>query len=104
MNTAVIIAQGKQYVVTEGQKVKIEKLAGEAGEAVTFDQVLLTSDGTKTEIGTPTLAQVTVSGEIVSQGRMPKVLAVRYKNKTRSYKKRGHRQAFTEVKITKIGA
>ncbi len=100
--TAVIIAAGKQYVVATGQKVKIEKLAGDAGQMVVFDQVLLTSDGTTSQIGTPTLAQASVSAQIVTQGRLPKVTAVRYKNKTRSYKTRGHRQAFTEVKIGQI--
>lgn len=102
---AVIATGGKQYIAKEGESLKIEKINGEKGDKVDFDKVLLIAedDGSKVEVGTPHL-ESKVSGEILEQGKGKKVTTVKFKNKI-GYKKRiGHRQEFTKVKITKIGA
>lgn len=99
---AVIETGSKQYRVTPGQKVKIEKLDAKAGDTVTFDQVLLTVDGEAMKLGTPTVAGATVTGKVLAQGRADKVIVFKYKSKTRRRKKNTHRQPFTEVEITGI--
>jgi len=102
MNLAVIETGGKQYLVSEGKKVKIEKIKGETGEKIKFDRVLLFFDGKKTAIGTPYLKGLLVEGEIIKSGRLKKVIVFRYHSKTRYRKKKGHRQHFSEVLIKKI--
>ncbi len=99
---AAIQTGGKQYLVSPGQKVRIEKIEGKEGDNVVFDKVLLTNDGLKTEIGMPLLEGAKVSGKIVSQGRGEKVLVLKFKNKVRYHRKKGHKQAYTEVEITNI--
>ena len=101
---AVIATGGKQYIAKEGDTLKIEKIDGEKGAAVTFDKVLLVAedDGSKVEVGTPELA-TKVTGEVVSQIKGKKVQTVKYKNKTRYKKRVNHRQFYTNVMITKIG-
>jgi len=99
---AVIKTGGKQYKVTAGQKVKIEKIPGKAGDDVLFEEVLLVSDDTKTQIGQPLVAGAKVAAKIVSQGRAKKVMTIHYKSKTRRKTKKGHRQAFTEILVDKI--
>lgn len=99
---SIIETGGKQYAVAVGDKVKIEKVAGEVGDSIVFDVVLLTASEDSAKIGTPYVAGAKVTGEIVTQGRAPKVISLRYKAKKRVRTKRGHRQPFTEVKITKI--
>ncbi len=97
---AVIVTGGKQYRVSEGDIIRVEKLAGEAGEKVTFDQVLAVSnDGLK--VGDD-VKGATVEAEVVRQGRARKVIVYKYKPKSGYHKKNGHRQYFTAVKITKI--
>jgi large subunit ribosomal protein L21 len=81
--------------------LKIEKIAGEVGEKVSFDEVLLVDDGSKVQLGTPTL-KASVSAEVVEQGRAQKVTVIRYRAKSRYFKKNGHRQPFTKVKITGV--
>lgn len=102
MAFAVIQTGGKQYRVEKGATIKIEKLSGEKGDKVTFDKVLLTDDGKSTNIGTPTVSGASVTGVVVTQGKQKKVDVVKYLQKSRYYKKRGHRQPFTEVKIESI--
>lgn len=102
MAFAVIKTGGKQYRVQSGDKVKVEKLEGKAGDAVSFDQVLLSVDGEAMKLGTPTVSGASVSGKIVEQGRHDKVIVFKYKNKTRRRTKNTHRQPFTEVEITGI--
>ncbi|KKS81960.1 MAG: 50S ribosomal protein L21 [Candidatus Wolfebacteria bacterium GW2011_GWC1_43_10] len=99
---AVIKTGGKQYLVSPSDKIRIEKLAGEPGSKIIFDKVLLTADDTKTAIGNPYLSGVVVEGEILKQARDRKKIVFKYHSKTRYRKTKGHRQYFTEVKITKI--
>ena len=99
---AVIKTGGKQYVVAPDTKLKIEKIKGEAGDTVSFDQVLLISDKDKTTLGTPIVQGVKVQGTIVRQTRDEKKLIFRYHSKVRYRKTKGHRQPLTEVKITGI--
>lgn len=101
---AVIATGGKQYRVSVGQTITIEKFkeALSKGDTVTFDKVLLTDNGKETAIGTPHLAGVTVTGEVVSVGRAPKVTVIKYKQKSRYFKKNGHQQPQLKVTITAI--
>ena len=100
---AIIATGGKQYKVAEGDVIRVEKLDVQAGDTVTFDQVLLVNNGSVVA-GNPTVAGATVSGSVVSQGKAKKVIVYKYKRKTGYHKKNGHRQLFTEVKIEKINA
>jgi len=102
MNFAVIETGGKQYRVSAGDKLKVEKLAGEAGGAVVFDKVLLVANGDKVQVGAPYVSGAAVKGTIVRQARARKVIVFRYHSKVRYRKKNGHRQQFTEVAIEKI--
>ena len=99
---AVIVSGGKQYKVSEGDVIRVEKLEVEEGAKITFDQVLLLQDGSL-KIGTPTVAHAQVSGTVLQNGKGKKVIVYRYKRKSGYHKKNGHRQLFTEVKIDKIG-
>ena len=100
---AVIATGGKQYKVSEGDVIRVEKLGIEAGESVVFDQVLVVS-GDEVKVGNPTVADATVSGTVMCEGKAKKVIVYRYKRKTGYHKKNGHRQAYTQVKIDKINA
>ena len=105
MKFAVIKTGGKQYRVAPGDVLRVEKLPeGEVGKVVTFSEVLLAEDGTETKLGTPHLAGASVTAEYVKLGKADKVLILKYKNKTRYRVKRGHRQPYSEVKITSINA
>ena len=99
---AVIVSGGKQYKVSEGDVIRVEKLEVEEGAKITFDQVLLLNDGSL-KIGPPTVANAKVSGTVLQNGKGKKVIVYRYKRKSGYHKKNGHRQLFTEVKIDKIG-
>ena len=99
---AIIATGGKQYKVSEGDIVKIEKIDAEAGAVVTFDQVIAVSDGSL-KVGSD-VASATVSATVMEQGRGKKVIVYKYKRKTGYHKKNGHRQAYTQVKIDKINA
>lgn len=100
---AVIATGGKQYKVSEGDIIRVEKLGAEADEKVTFDQVLLVSDA-DVKVGNPTIANASVEATVLSNGKAKKVIVYKYKRKTGYHKKNGHRQAYTEVKIDKINA
>ncbi len=100
---AIIATGGKQYKVSEGDIIKVEKLGIEADEKVTFDQVLLVSDS-DVKVGNPTVANASVEGTVLSNGRAKKIIVHKYKRKTGYHKKNGHRQSYTEVKIDKINA
>jgi len=100
---AVIQTGGKQYRVQEGDVLKIEKLAGEAGSTVEFDKVLLMGEGEQVEIGAPFLDGRKVTGTVRSQGRGPKVEIIKLRRRKHYRRTQGHRQAYTEVEITGIG-
>ena len=99
---AIIEACGKQYKVSEGDIVSLEKLEANVGEKVTFDQVLLLSDGEKVKVGTPTVKNAKVEATVVEQGKAKKIVVFKYKAKKNERKKQGHRQPYTKVKIEKI--
>ncbi len=102
MTLAVIKTGGKQYIVSPGDKIKIEKLEVKEGKETTFSEVLLLEKGRKIEIGTPFIKGAKVTGKVLSHGKRKKVIIFKYKSKKRYKKKKGHRQSFTEVEITKI--
>lgn len=104
MSLAIIKSGGKQYVVTEGAKVKMDKLAAEEGKKVSFSEVLLTNTGDKTSVGTPLVKGAKVEGKVVRQARYPKVFGAKVKAKKRYKKYFGHKQPYTEVEIAKITA
>lgn len=101
MKLAVIETGGKQYLISEGSKIQVEKLKGDAGSQIIFDKVLLIVDNTTLGIGKP-YYNTKVTAEIVAQKRLPKVTTFKYHSKTRYRKKRGHRQHVTIVKILEI--
>jgi len=101
MKLAVIKTGGKQYVIKEGDKLKLEKIIAKEGDSVEFDEVLLMVDkGVK--IGAPLVENAKVSAKVLKQGRFKKVVVFHYHSKTRYKKKAGHRQHFTEVEIVEI--
>lgn len=100
---AVIKTGGKQYLVIEGQKLKVEKLAGKEGDKVEFGEILMFQNG-KLQIGQPMVSGVKVEGRVLRQFKDKKKIVFKYKSKTRQDKLKGHRQNLTEVEITKISA
>ncbi len=103
-NFAVIETGGKQYKVASGQKIKVEKLDAETSGNFVFDKVLLLGDEESgdAKIGTPNVEGAKVEAKVLRQARDKKKIVFRYHSKTRYRKKKGHRQLFTEVEITKI--
>lgn len=101
---AVISTGGKQYRVSVGDEIFVEKLVGEAGEAIKFDQVLAVSDDNGLRAGNPDLEGAIVEGEIVKQGKQKKVIIFKYSAKKGYRNKNGHRQPYTRVRILKINA
>jgi large subunit ribosomal protein L21 len=101
MKLSVIKTGGKQYLVASGDVVTIEKMTGDykIGDKVVFDDVLLTTDDKDTNIGFPTVSGETVTAEIVDIGKAPTVTVIKYKAKSRYFKKRGHRQPYFQIKI-----
>ncbi len=97
---AIIATGGKQYKVSEGDIIKVEKIAGEAGDTVEFDNVLAVSDK-DLKVGAD-VKNATVSATVMQQGRGKKVTVYKYKPKSGYHKKNGHRQAYTQVRIEKI--
>lgn len=101
---AIIVTGGKQYKVSEGDTLFIEKLDVEAGEQVVFDQVLAVLDGDNATIGTPTVAGASVEANVVKNGKGKKIRIFKYNPKKGYRKRQGHRQPYTKVEITKITA
>ncbi len=99
---AIIATGGKQYKVSEGDIIRVEKLDAEAGAEVTFDNVIAVSSD-KLKVGKD-VSDATVTATVMDQGRGKKVVVYKYKRKTGYHKKNGHRQAYTQVKIEKINA
>ena len=111
-NFAIIQTGGKQYLVEEGATLKVEKIKGphsekgygtyNVGDKVVFDEVLLRDDGKATTLGGPFIKGAAVEAEIVKIARAKKVVVIKYKAKSNYFKKRGHKQPYFEVKITKL--
>jgi large subunit ribosomal protein L21 len=101
---AIIGTGGKQYKINEGEILRIEKIPGEAGDFVSFDQVLMFSDGKTVNIGRPLLDNVVVKGHIVQQEKAKKIIVFKYKKRKRYRKKQGHRQQLTAIMIDNIEA
>lgn len=101
---AVIVTGGKQYKVAEGQRLKVEKLDLATGESLTLDKVLLVADGDNVSIGAPVLESAKVTAEVLSHGRHDKIRIIKFRRRKHHMKRQGHRQWFTEIKITGITA
>ena len=99
---AVVNSGGKQYKVQQGQVLRVEKISGDVGNPVTFERVLMFSDGENVSIGQPALEDIAVEGHIVEQGKAKKIIVFKYKKRKRYRRKKGHRQEFTAVLIDSI--
>ena len=99
---AVIAASGRQYKVSPGDVIEVEKLADEEGGEVVFDKVLLVNDGATLDIGAPYVESGSVSGKIIAHGRARKIEVTKFKRRKRYLRRLGHRQSFTTVEITGI--
>ncbi|WP_166259065.1 50S ribosomal protein L21 [Marinobacter salicampi] len=99
---AVIVSGGKQHRVVEGETLKLEKIETETGATVEFDRVLLIADGDNVQVGAPIVEGAKVTAEVVSHGRADKIQIIKFRRRKHSMKRQGHRQWFTEVKITGI--
>lgn len=101
---AVIVTGGKQYKVAEGDTLFVEKLNAEEGSAVTFDQVLMVGEGDSVTVGAPTVEGAKVEAKVVKNGKAKKIYVFKMKRKKNERTKKGHRQPYTKVEITKINA
>ena len=101
---AVIITGGKQYKVSEGDTLKVEKLDVEAGKSIDFNDVLMIGNDDDVTIGTPLIAKAKVKATIVSHGRGKKIKIIKFKRRKHHMKRMGHRQSYTEIEITGIAA
>lgn len=101
---AVILSGGKQHRVEEGQTLKLEKIAADVGTTINFDQVLMVAKDGDVKLGAPILANSKVSAEVIRHGRGVKIKIIKFRRRKHHKKQMGHRQYFTEVKITGISA
>ena len=99
---AVVATGGKQYRVEPGGVLRIEKIGGEVGETISLDEVLMFSDGNDVKVGTPRLDNITVTANIVEQGKAKKIIVFKQKRRKRYRSKRGHRQEYTAIRIETI--
>lgn len=99
---AVFKTGGKQYRVSEGETLKIEKLEVEPGKKVTFNEVLMIADGENVQVGSPLVDKASVEAKVISQGKGKKVNILKFKRRKHYMKQQGHRQLFTEIQIGKI--
>lgn len=99
---AVIKTGGKQYRVSEGETIQVEKLPGDPGDKINFDDVLLVGGGDATKVGQPTVKGAAVTAEILSQDRGPKIIVFKMRRRKNYRRKAGHRQPYTRIKITSI--
>ncbi|MCZ6917347.1 MAG: 50S ribosomal protein L21 [Gemmatimonadetes bacterium] len=102
MAYAIFQAGGHQFRAEKGESIKLELMDGEPGTKVTFDQVLMTGDGDKIKTGKPTVKGASVTAEIVEHGKHPKIYVFKFKRRKNYRRKTGHRQKYTEVKITSL--
>mgnify|MGYP001819185144 CR=1 FL=1 len=101
---AVIVTGGKQYRVSQGDKVRVEKLDAAEGDSVELDQVLMIVDGDDIKIGAPAIEGGKVTAEVKTHGRSDKVNIIKFRRRKHHMKRQGHRQAYTELEITGISA
>ncbi len=101
---AVFSSGGKQHRVTEGEVVRIERLSVEPGEEIVFDTVLMVADGNQVSVGTPYVDGGKVTAEVIANDRGKKIRVIKFKRRKNYIRTQGHRQWFTEVKITGINA
>ena len=101
---AVIVTGGKQYKVAEGDTLKVEKIEQPTGDSISFDRVLLVGKGDEVQIGAPVGEGAKVTAEVVNHGRHDKIRIIKFRRRKHSMKRQGHRQWFTEIKITGIQA
>lgn len=101
---AIVKTGGKQYKIHEGDIIRVEKIPGSVGNPISFDKVLMFSDGENVSIGKPALDNVTIKGRIVEQGKNKKIIVFKYKRRKRYRRKQGHRQEYTAIKIDQIEA
>ena len=99
---AVIVSGGKQHRVEEGEVLRLAKIEAETGATISFDQVLMVANGADVKVGTPVVAGAAVTAEVVAHGRGDKVTIIKFRRRKHSMKRQGHRQWYTEVKITGI--
>ncbi|KMP10806.1 50S ribosomal protein L21 [Candidatus Nitromaritima sp. SCGC AAA799-A02] len=99
---AVLNTGGKQYKVSQGDLIEVEKLGGNIGDTVTLDKVLMVGEGEKVEVGSPYVSGCKVTGEVTDQGKGTKIIVFKKKRRKSYRRKNGHRQLFTQLKITKI--
>lgn len=99
---AVIQSGIQQFKVAQGEVIKVERIAGNVGDSIKIDNVLMVNNGKDSLIGSPALQGVSVAGVIVEQGRGKKIIVFKHKRRKNHRKKRGHRQYFTRLKITEI--
>ena len=99
---AIIQTGGKQYRVAPGDVLRVERLGGERGDEVVLDQVLLVADGANVQVGTPLVANASVRGEIMQQGKAKKILVYKKKRRKNYRRKQGHRQLFTALQVKEI--
>ena len=101
---AIVKTGGKQYKVAAGDLLNVEKLEAEEGSAVTFDQVLMVGEGAEVKVGAPTVEGAAVEAKVIKNGKAKKIIVFKMKRKKNYRRKKGHRQPFTKVEITKINA
>ena len=101
---AVIQTGGKQYRVQQGDVIYVEKMDSQAGDPVSFDEVLLVSNDSETKIGAPVVSGAKVEGKVLAQVKSRKIVVYKYKAKKNERKKQGHRQPYTKIEITAINA
>lgn len=99
---AVIESGGKQHRVQEGEVLRLEKLEAAAGDAVTFEKVLMVGEGDDVAVGTPFVDGGRVTAEVLGHGKADKVTVIKFKRRKNYHRKRGHRQPYTEVRVTGI--
>ena len=99
---AVIKTGGKQYKVAQGDKVRVEKLPGNVGDVVTFDEILLVGGGDSIKVGAPTVAGAKVQAKVIAQDRAKKIIVFKFRRRKNYRRKAGHRQPFTALEITNI--
>ena len=99
---AVIMTGGKQYRVEEGETLRVEKLAVAEGDSINFDHVLMVGEGESVKVGTPTVDGASVSATVLAQGRADKINIIKFRRRKNYMRRQGHRQGFTEIKVTGI--